>query len=174
MSVGNHAHHRLVSQCREMRVIRWRVKDGVVDYFHGAFSLIHRNSREEAGNLFCQSELIFYIKHNGIGVFFAVNAATGIKKGKNTQRGCAFLPFCLVRACFPRCQGPPPFLKFGFQFFRNGGNGKMPYTQDHRSSIETNSTGGGKSARIPQRGNIFEKFQKYFRKLCQNRTFHSG
>ena len=50
----------------------------------------------------------------------------------------------------------------------------MPYTQDHRSSIETNSTGDGKSARIPQQENIFEKFQKYFRKLCQNRTFHSG
>ena len=86
MSVGNHAPPRLVSQYREMRVIRWRVKDGVVDYFYSAFSLIHRNSREEAGNLFCQSELIFYIKHNGIGAFFAVNAATGIKKGKNTQR----------------------------------------------------------------------------------------
>ena len=36
----------------------------------------------------------------------------------------------------------------------------MPYTQDHRSSIETNSTGGGKSARIPQRENIFENFAK--------------
>ena len=82
MSVGNHAHHRLVSQYREMRVIRWRVKDGVVDYFYSAFSLIHRNSREEAGNLFCQSELIFYIKHNGIGAFFAVNVATEIKKAK--------------------------------------------------------------------------------------------
>lgn len=50
----------------------------------------------------------------------------------------------------------------------------MSYTQGQRSSIETNSTGDGKSARIPQRENIFEKFQKYFRKLCQNHTFHSG
>ena len=35
----------------------------------------------------------------------------------------------------------------------------MPYTQDHRSSIETNSTGGGKSARIPQRDNILKNFK---------------
>ena len=95
MSVGNHAHHRLVSQYREMRVIRWRVKDGVVDYFHGAFSLIHRNSREEAGNLFCQSELIFYIRRNGIGAFFAVNAATGIKKAKTHSVAVRFCLFAL-------------------------------------------------------------------------------
>ena len=118
MSVGNHARHRLVSQYREMRVIRWRVKDGVVDYFYSTFSLIQRTSCEEAGNPFCQSELIFYIRHNGIGVFFAVNAATGIKRGKNTQRGCAFLPFCLVRDCFPRCRSPPPASEIWFPIFQ--------------------------------------------------------
>ena len=80
-----------------------------------------------------------------------------------TVCSCKALLFLPLERGYPRCRGLLQLLKFGFQFFRNGGNGKMSYTQDHRSSIEMNSS-GRKIRQNPPSRKYFWKISKIFPK----------
>ena len=50
----------------------------------------------------------------------------------------------------------------------------MSYTQGQRSSIEMNSSGAENPPESPSEKIFLKNLKNYFRKLCQNRTFHSG
>lgn len=118
MSVGNHAHHRLVSQYREMRVIRWRVKDGCRRLFPWCIFADTKKFTRRGRESFLSIGVDFLHKTQWHWSLFRCQCRNRNQKGKNTQLRCVFLPFCLVRYFFPRCRGPPPASEIWFPIFQ--------------------------------------------------------